>query len=509
MYRTMALFALTGLLVASASAADKDRAPAPPPADVEKATKLVRELFKEDYAKTQPKAKLALIEKLLKQAEETTDDPTARYVLYREAADLAAAAGEVTTALSALDAIRTRFSGVKAERDESTLKTLATKAPTADILTVANYLFRAVDDAVAADELDSAERLAALAVTAATRSKVARAVTAANNRVKDVEGFKKDAAQVKMALKALESAPADSAASLVAGRYYCFQRGDWTKGLPLLAACNELKLKAVAEKEQTAPKDPTELLALADGWYDVGSAASGAARRAMLGRAYTLYTTAAPELTGLSRTRAEKRLDELEKVVSETLGQHEELFSAVRAAVRNKEVEELPQQGGIFGRKEYRESAPPGGILIGFHYGNRKVRDGQDAVGYLQPIYLTPTGEKLGAAYGKAPTKVLTVKAKTGYAVGSLRIVGGGYLTSCSVTFMKIQGKALNPTDKYDSPVMGQDQRTPDPVPGTLDGRPVIGLSGKLLNAQLQGSEDICTIGLIVVGPKPMLPKKP
>jgi hypothetical protein len=131
MYRTIALFVLTGLLVASARGADKERPPVPPPADVEKATKLVRELFKDEYGKTQPKARQALVEKLIKQAEETADDPVARYALYREAADLAAAAGEVTVSLGALDAIRARFSGVKSERDEPTLKTLATKGPTA------------------------------------------------------------------------------------------------------------------------------------------------------------------------------------------------------------------------------------------------------------------------------------------------------------------------------------------------------------------------------------------
>src|SRR5262245_47514142 len=207
MYRTTALFALACLLVlaVSASAAEGEkRAPVPPAADVEKATKLIRELFKDEYVKTTAKARLALAEKLFKQAEETNDDVAARYALYRESAELAAAAGDVTLTLEALGAIHARYRGVKLEQDEPVLKTVTAKAPTAEALALANHLIRAVDDAVAVDELESAERLAVLAVAAANRSKNVRAASAAGVRVKEVEAFKKEAPQIKEALKTLE-----------------------------------------------------------------------------------------------------------------------------------------------------------------------------------------------------------------------------------------------------------------------------------------------------------------
>jgi len=116
---------------------------------------------------------------------------------------------------------------------------------------------------------------------------------------------------------------------------------------------------------------------------------------------------------------------------------------------------------------------------------------------YLQPIYLSAAGEKLGTAYGKAPAKPQTAKAKVGYAVGAIKIYGGAQLEGCSLTFMKVQGKGLNPADKYDTPVMGRDTAPGNRVVG--DGRPVVGLFGKVLD----GDADICTIGLVVVGAKP------
>ncbi|MBN9121669.1 MAG: hypothetical protein J0I06_21415 [Planctomycetes bacterium] len=500
MYRKLPLFVLACLLAVSARAADGDRAPVPPAEEVEKATKLVRDLFKSEYAKTQPKAKAALAEKLFKQAEETNDDPVARYALYRESAELAAAAGDVTLTLEALGAIRTRYSGGKSEQDEPVLKAITARAPAADALTLANYLIRTVDDAVAADELEPAERLAALAVTAANRSKNVRASSVAAARVKEVEAFKKESAPIKEALKTLEKTPTNAAAALVAGKYYCFQRGEWEKGIPLFVVGNDAKLKALAEKEVEGSKEAADLLAVADGWYEAGTAAPAHHKRAALGRAFTFYAKAAPDLTGLNRTRADKRIEELERVV-ESRGPYDDLFAAVRTAVRGKDVEELAPLGGIFGRKDYRENGPSGGVLIGFNYGLRKVNN-HDVVGYLQPIYMTPNGEKLGGAYGRAPAKPLVAKAKSGYAVGSLQITGGGLLESYTITFMRIQGKTLNPADKYDSPSMGREMAFGGRTVG--DGRPVIGLHGK----RTDGDEDICTIGLIVAGPKPAPPKK-
>lgn len=503
MHRKMALFVLASLLAVSASAVGEDPAPVPvpPAADVENATKLIRDLFKDEYAKTQTKARQALAEKLFKQAEETNDDPAARYALYREAADIAANNGDAVLALEALGALHAKYSGVKLEQDEPVFKALATKSPTADALIVANHLLRAVDDAVTADELEVAERIAALAVTAANRSKNVRTSSLAVSRVKDVDAFKKDAPQVKAALKAVEKGGADAAALTAAGKYYCFQRGEWEKGIPLLQGSDDAKLKAVAEKEGAGPREAAELLAVADAWYDVGSALPAHLKRGALGRAFNYYTKAAPDLSGLHKTRAEKRLDELEKVVERS--QIDEFWGAVRSAVRNKEVEELKPVGGAFGDKDWRETAPSGGVLIGFNVGLAKFVN-QDIIGALQPIYLTPTGEKLGTAYGKMPAKPTALKAKPGYAVGQINLRAGGGIDALSVTFMRIQGKALNATDKYESPSVGGQGGGRSPAIG--DSRPIVGLFGK---RESGGEEKITNIGLIVAGPKPTPPKKP
>ena len=48
-------------------------------------------------------------------------------------------------------------------------------------------------------------------------------------------------------LPVLEKQPGDPTANLAAGRYYCFVKGDWEMGIPMLALGSETALKELAE----------------------------------------------------------------------------------------------------------------------------------------------------------------------------------------------------------------------------------------------------------------------
>src|SRR5437870_1172087 len=97
-----ALGIATAVGLASAGRAD-ERAAVPPGPDLEKAQATVRELFKAEFAKTKTTDRIALAAKLFHQALDTKDDPAAKYVLLREARDLAAKAGDALGVLRAAD----------------------------------------------------------------------------------------------------------------------------------------------------------------------------------------------------------------------------------------------------------------------------------------------------------------------------------------------------------------------------------------------------------------------
>jgi hypothetical protein len=121
----------------------------------------------------------------------------------------------------------------------------------------------------------------------------------------------------------------------------------------------------------------------------------------------------------------------------------------------------------------FEDLLPEGGVLIGFFAAEPESAH----VGFLQPIYLTGQGEKIGQPYGECSKKpVQCLKAKPGYAVGALDLRKGGILDGISVTFMKVQGEKLDSADSYVSPWIGG--KGGAPASYTSNGALVVGIHG-------------------------------
>jgi hypothetical protein len=82
---------------------DTTRAAEPDAALQREALRKIKDLFKAEYAKKHPAEQLDLARKLLQSGIETTDDSTVKWVLLREARDLAVAAGDPEIAVKSAD----------------------------------------------------------------------------------------------------------------------------------------------------------------------------------------------------------------------------------------------------------------------------------------------------------------------------------------------------------------------------------------------------------------------
>ncbi len=102
---------LPGAAAATTAAAQTAPAAVEAPGDEArgKARTLIRNLFKEEYAKHTASERGALAKRLLREAGATKDDPAARYVALEEAADLAAGAGDAATAMASLEEMGKSF----------------------------------------------------------------------------------------------------------------------------------------------------------------------------------------------------------------------------------------------------------------------------------------------------------------------------------------------------------------------------------------------------------------
>jgi hypothetical protein len=289
------------------------RSPIPEAAKQKEAEKLVRELFKEQYSKKPLSDRKVLCRMLLDQSERSRDDPAATWVLLREAYDVAIQAGLVSSALDAVDASARLFDVEGIAMKGVALAALGKAAKTPeDFSELADASLLLTEEMVSVDQFDAAEKLAASAVTLARRAGDTALVVRASIRTKEVSEAKTLFLAMKGVLETLARNPDDPSANLEMGRFICFVKGGWDLGLRFMIKGSDAALKALADKELSAPVQLADRITLADGWYDLAEKEKSQLRRSQLQtHARSIYEVALPEATALVRARIEKRLADL------------------------------------------------------------------------------------------------------------------------------------------------------------------------------------------------------
>ncbi|MDB5308467.1 MAG: hypothetical protein JWO38_2669 [Gemmataceae bacterium] len=466
-----------GLLAATHGLAD-DRGPVPPEADLDKAQETVRALFKAEFTRTKAADRLALGTKLFQQAQETKDDPAARFVLLREARDLAAKAAEPLGVIRAADEMTTHFALRPGEALVPAIDTLVNMSiSTTQAKLTAEVLMGAADEARFAGEWDTALVILKGGLAAGVKAPGVGLGDRLRSKVKDAEAMKAEAEKVKDAVAALKADPKDPAANLAVGRFLAFFRQDWEAGIPLLAKGSDEKLQVAAERDAkgTGGTDDDQIAA-ADSWYDLAATADPAVKAGIQIRAHHWYTQVVGNQSGLNKTRLEKRIAELQPVV-DLKADRTRLWAAMRRGVSEGRVVKGSIVGGAFAQKTFEEMPPGGAMLIGFNY--TTTSNGRSPH-VIQPIYLTPHGESLGGLHGVAGKgeKGMTTKARAGFAVGAIYVRGGGGFDAFKPIYMRITDTGLNPKDSYDGPLVGGTGGGEGTLGG--DGGFIVGLHGKV-----------------------------
>jgi hypothetical protein len=171
------------------------------------------------------------------------------------------------------------------------------------------------EESVTADDYDSAAKFLKLAASGATRMKNATIFNAVSIRTKEVDRLKSEFDKLKPELEKLKTNSDDADACDKVGRYLCIFKGDWTTGLSVLVKGKDEKLVPLAKKDLANPDTATAKVELADAWNDYALTLDKAIQTETLMRAHHWYKAAVGELTGLTKTRIEKRVAELDKLV--------------------------------------------------------------------------------------------------------------------------------------------------------------------------------------------------
>jgi WD40 repeat protein len=309
------LITLAGLTLAAALDAagpPKARPAIPDKKAQSKAENLVLDIFKEelDKAKT-PEAQTKLALYLQQQGDESNDDPAARYVLYRYTRDLAIKAGDPKLTLGAIDKMAANFDvsalDLKAEALGKLVPNVPTKDPSKDLTDLALDL---INEAMEADNYAAALELGKVATEAAKRSQVLSLVKAAQKRNEEITEAKERFSTLQAFVDRLKTNPSDAEANLKLGEYYVYSRGKWDRAIPLLAKSNT-PLADLAKRDLENPSDARDQLSLADAWWDYAGKQPEKTQLRLQERAAYWYDKAAPGLTGINRTKAVKRFEQV------------------------------------------------------------------------------------------------------------------------------------------------------------------------------------------------------
>jgi hypothetical protein len=247
----MSRTALVGILLSVASyccAADAPKLHVPDEPGQAKAEAMIRNIFKGEYASNEPMQRRALAKKLLQEARDEKTEATARFVLFREARNVAASAGDVVVALRAVDEMSKQFAIDSAAYKTPIIQVAGRSIENReDAATYISAGISLVDQMTTQRDFAGATKLLAPIAAVAGQMRNPTIIAGVRRKVQYV----KDAQLEFERLKPLITKPGGE---LAAGKFACFFDDDWQTGLGRLANCGDERIKDAAARDLASPR---------------------------------------------------------------------------------------------------------------------------------------------------------------------------------------------------------------------------------------------------------------
>ena len=240
-----------------------------------------------------------------------------RYVTLREGCEQAAKAGDIALIGSGVDAIASIFA-IEAPAEHLRLLMLIKEFATAEAaLAVVDAELAIGGQAIDADDYPLAVKAARAAEELARSAGDAGVQASAKAMLDRAKLYGEEFAKLGE-ITDLPGAYTEEGNSRV-GVFQCFVKNDWRSGLEHIVAGSEETYKALAAEELAAlaaSPGPEAQLGIADRWWEVAQKQRGDAREGVLAHAFGWYRRAVNGLTAGARVRAEKRIDEIERLLA-------------------------------------------------------------------------------------------------------------------------------------------------------------------------------------------------
>ena len=256
--------------------------------------------------------KVSLAKKLLQTGTESGSDPAAQFVLYEMARDLASQAGDVDVAIDAVDTMDKKFKtdGNKL-RAQSIVAAAKSRAPPADRKRAIRRGIDLIDSMIGSEQYAEVGRFVMVLSPLTSRLRDRELVSQLKTRHERGQMLYNAHKTAQNALAKLKQNPDDADSATVLGKYLAFVKGDWQRGLVLLAAGSDEELQSLAKHEIALPNEVTQQIELGEGWLRVSESSGDLFSETQKARAGLWYRNVLKKLSGLNKLTIKKRIDEL------------------------------------------------------------------------------------------------------------------------------------------------------------------------------------------------------
>lgn len=317
MFRRAIAIAFLAILTPTSHAQEPKKAPIPSKEAQAKIESLLKEIYQKEFAKADkdPAERARLAQTMLFEGKETKDDVAGRYVLLSHAHQLAAAAGDVNTALAAADELSLGFTippstvfGMKVNMLQRA-SGVDGAAPDA-YQSVIDRVLVLLDDTLDADDYYSSAELIAAAEQAARKMKSVNLVVGMRKKQAEIERLKKDFKKWQPFADRLANNPKDAEANFELGKYQALVKGDFERGLPMLLK-GKGELQTLAAIDLKASQTNAALYTVAMTWRAAADKLDPEFQTQARLRAYYWFQQALIDANDKTRSLIESKLQEI------------------------------------------------------------------------------------------------------------------------------------------------------------------------------------------------------
>jgi hypothetical protein len=281
------------------------------------ALKALKATYRADYAKRKPEEHLAFAKLLLTQGRVIGDSEGTRYVTLREGCEQAARAGDVALIGSGVEAVASIFA-IDVPAEHLRLLLLVKEFTSAEaVLAVVDAELVIAGQGIDADDYPLAMKAAHAAEELARSAGDASVLANARSIMERAKLYGEEFAKLGE-ITDLLGAYTEEGSSRV-GVFQCFVKNEWRSGLDHIVAGSDETYKALAAEELAAiaaSPGAEAQLGIADRWWEVAQKQRGDAREGVIAHAFSWYRRAVNGLAANVRVRVEKRIEEIERLLS-------------------------------------------------------------------------------------------------------------------------------------------------------------------------------------------------